>query len=229
MSQPRLGGIALIIFATAGVAWFALELTPPRLGFADTDDPAVSLDFLRQHGITYAYAGLALITMAASLLVGVLVVSDRLVPSASSLATRATAAFGLTSALFYFGHGVLRSSVGPMLYIEELDPAWGQSAYLTVQMAGLHGFAQGAILAFSAWAVLVSVIGARYRTIPRWVAILGIFPAFRLVTSLLGPVGVLEGVGDIVWVLSMGAIIGSMIWPLSLGLWLLLGRPEPAL
>ena len=40
--------------------------------------------------------------MAASLLIGVPVVSDRLMPSAGSLAARAAAAVGLTSALFYF-------------------------------------------------------------------------------------------------------------------------------
>jgi len=77
MNHARSGGVALILFAIAGIGWVALELTPPRLGFSDTDDPAVSLDFLRDHGIVYAYAGLTLFTMAVSLLIGVLVASAR--------------------------------------------------------------------------------------------------------------------------------------------------------
>lgn len=229
MSNARVAGIALIVFAAASVAWFVLELSPPRLGFADTDDPAVSLDFLRQHGIVYAYAGLALFTMAAGLLVGSLALSDRLAETPQSLAARAIAGVGLAAALFFFGHGVLRNSVGPMLHVESLDPSWGQSAYLAVQMAGLHGFAQGGIVAFSAWAVLVSVFGVRSGAIPGWIAALGLLPAFRLVTSLLGPLHVLDGLDDILWIAFMASVVGSMIWPLALGLWLLLRaeRPQP--
>lgn len=196
MSNARVGGIALVVFAVASIAWFALELTPPSMGFGDTDNPAVSLDFLREHGITYAYAGLALFTMAAGLLVGSLALSDRLAEPPHSLAARATGAVGLTAALFFFGHGVLRNSAGPLLHLESLDPSWGESAYLAVQMAGIHGFAQGGLVAFSAWAVLVSFLGRRTGAIPGWIALLAVMPAFRLVTSLLGPFQVLDRLED---------------------------------
>lgn len=226
MSNARAGGIALVIYAVASVAWFALELTPPGLGFEDTDNPAVSLDFLREHGITYAYAGLALFTMAAGLLVGSLAVSDRLAQPPPSLAARATSAVGLAAALFFFGHGVLRNSAGPLLHVEGLNPSWGESAYLAVQMVGIHGFAQGGLVAFSAWAVLVSYLGWRTGAIPGWIALLALLPAFRLATSLLGPFHVLDRFEDTLWIASMASIIGSMFWPLALGLWLLI-RGEP--
>lgn len=228
MRHARIGGIALIVFALAGVAWFALELSPPRLGFADTDDPAVSLDFLRAHGIVYAYAGLALFSMAAALLVASSVVADQLDSIHRTLVARIVAGVGLTAAIFFFGHGVLRSSWMPLLYIEGLDPAWGQAAYLAMQTAGVHGFAQGGIVAFSAWAILVSLVGVQSGTVPRWVAVLGILPAFRLVTSLLGPLGVLDGIDDALWIASMAAIVGSMLWPLALGVWLLLQVGPPS-
>jgi hypothetical protein len=227
MSNARVAGLALVIFAIASIAWFALELAPQGAGFADTDNPAVSLNFLARYGMTYAYSALALFTMAAALVVGALGLSERLAPTSSALAARVATSIGLAAALFFFGHGVLRNSVGPMLHIEGLDPVWGQSAYLAVQMAGLHGFAQGGIVAFSAWAVMVSILGVTSGSIPRWLAVLGILPAFRLLTSLLGPLEVLNALGDALWLASMASIVGSFIWPLALGVWLLLrtGRP----
>ena len=38
--------LAPIIAGVAGLGWFWAELAPQRLGFEDTDDPAVSLQFL---------------------------------------------------------------------------------------------------------------------------------------------------------------------------------------
>ena len=218
MNTARAGGIALSVFAIATMAWFALELAPPLLGYADTDDPAVSLSFLRDHSVIYALSGLALFTMAVSILVGAIAMGDRLTPP-GSLAGRVSVAIGFGSALFFFGHGVLRSSVGPLLHIDSLDQGWGESAYLSIQMGGLHAFAQGGIVAFCTWAVIVSVAGVRGGSIPRWIAVLAVLPAFRLGVSLLGPIGVLETL-DGLWPFAMASIVGSMLWPLGLGLWL---------
>jgi hypothetical protein len=222
MTTARVGGIALSIFAVATVSWFILELTPPLLGFADTDDPAVSLRFLREHPTTYAFAGLALFVMAGSLLVGALALGELMAAGAGSLAARVSVATAFVSVLFFFGHGVLRNGVGPLLYIDSLNPDWGESAYLVHQMAGLHGFAQGGIVAFSAWAVVVSLVGLRAGFIPKWVTIMGVLPAFRLLTSLLGPFGVF-GSADLLWPFFMASIVGSMLWPLGLGGWLVFG------
>lgn len=228
MHRARIAGIALVAFAAASVAWFALELSPPSLGFEDTDDPAVSLEFLRQHGIVYAYAGAALFAMAGSLIVASSAIADHLARTQRTLAARIAGSIGLTAGIFFFGHGVLRLAFRPMLHIDSLEPAWGEGAYLAVQMAGLHGFAQGGIVAFSTWAVAVSFIGVRDGFVPRWVAVLAVLPAFRLVTSMLGPFGVLEAWGDVLWIVFMAAILGSMLWPLALGISLTLrGRHRP--
>ena len=49
MSTARLGALSVIVFALAGIAWIALESTPPRLGFEDTDNPSVMVEFIRAH------------------------------------------------------------------------------------------------------------------------------------------------------------------------------------
>ena len=70
-----IGALAIIVFAVAGIAWFALESTPPRLGFEDTDDPAVMVGFIRQYPEVFTQAGIVLIVMAVSLTIAVLAVA----------------------------------------------------------------------------------------------------------------------------------------------------------
>ena len=76
MSTARLGALSVIVFALAGIAWFALESTPPRLGFEDTDNPAVMVEFIRAHPEVFVQAGMALILMAVSLTIAVLSVAE---------------------------------------------------------------------------------------------------------------------------------------------------------
>ena len=61
MSTARLGALSVIVFALAGIAWFALESTSPRLGFEDTDSPAVMIRFIRAYPGVFVQAGMALI------------------------------------------------------------------------------------------------------------------------------------------------------------------------
>jgi hypothetical protein len=216
-SRSRVGALALIVFAIAGVVWFALELAPPNMGFEDTDDPAVSLRFLHAHGPIYAQGGLALLVMAISLTVAVLALWDALAARVDALALRTTTAFGLFAAAFFFMHGVLRLGVEPLLYIDGLDHDWGEAAYVAVQMIGLHGFAQAAITAACLWVVGMSLIGLRSRALPIALCLLAIIPAFRLL-GVLGPLDVLP---DGTWFLFMASIPGLLVWCLLLGVVLL--------
>ena len=50
-SRSKVGALALMAFAIAGIAWFTLELAPPNMGFEDTDSPSVSLRFLRANTV----------------------------------------------------------------------------------------------------------------------------------------------------------------------------------
>lgn len=76
----RAGGIAVIIAGLAGIAMFTLELMGPVLGFDDTDNPAVSLDYLRQYPQFYALAAVAVFIMALAYIVASFAISDVLAP-----------------------------------------------------------------------------------------------------------------------------------------------------
>jgi hypothetical protein len=220
----RAGGIATVIAGLGGIVWFTLELLPPVLGFDDTDNPAVSLDYLRQHPQFYPLAGVVLFTTAIALVVASFAVSDALEPRTSSLTRRSLSALGLLSAAFLFMHGVLRSSVGPLLYIDGMNSAWGESAYLTIQMLGIHGFAQAGLLMLCVWTVGISVAGARSRALPIWLCVLGIATGLRLVLVVAGPLLMAARIDlpEILWLGSMALIPLSMLWWLGLGVVLLL-------
>lgn len=219
----RTGGLALIVAGIAWGAWFFFESAPPRLGFDDTDDPAVMLRFLQEHPAAYAQAGVALFVLAAALVVGVVAVGERLGERAGPLAARSVSAFGLIAAAGFLGLGATRMTAGPLAHIAGLDPAWGEAAFLAVQMLGTHGFAQIALLAFAAWALGVAVVGWRSRAIPRVVAMLAVLPGARLV-AVLGPLGLGDG-PDAVWVLLMASIGATLLWLLVIGAVLLRRAP----
>ncbi len=220
----RIAGLSTIVVGLAGATWFWLETTPPRLGFDDTDDPSVSLQFLEGHSVVYAQAGLALFVMGIALIIATFAVSDTLAQRASSLALRVVTTIGLFSAAFVFMHGVLRFGVLPLLYVDGLRHEWGQAAYLVSQFAGIHGFAAGGIVTLCLWAVGISLIGFRTRALPIALCALGVVAGFRLL-SILGPFGVSA---DGLWILFLASIPGVMLWCLALGVVLLLRRAPSA-
>jgi len=214
-SASRAGGLAFIVAGLAWVAWFYLESAPPRMGFDDTDNPAVSIRFLQDHVIAYGQTGLALIVMAIALVVGVLALADRLAPRADPVAVRAATTFGLFSAAFFLGHGVIRMSAGPILHINSLDSRWGETAYLAVNMVGTHLMAQGGLLSLSIWAALAALSGWRTGTLPRWLCLLSVLPVLRLV-AILGPLGLGDG-PDGIWLAFMASILGTGVWLVLVG------------
>ena len=222
-SALRAGGIAVVIAGLAGIIWFALELLPPVLGFDDTDNPAVSLDYLRQHPQFYPLAGVTVFIMAIAFVVASFAVSDALAPRTSSITRRSLSALGLFSAAFLFMHGVLRESVNPLLYIDSIKSGWGESAYLTIQMLGTHGFAQASLLTLCGWAVGISVAGARSHALPLWLCVLGVVLGLRLVVSIAGPFLTAARIDlpEFVWFGFMALIPLGMLWWLGLGVVLL--------
>jgi hypothetical protein len=215
-NSAGVGALSAIVFGISGLAWTALELVPQSLGFNDTDDPAVSLAYLRENAEVYAMAGIALLVMSLALTIVVFAIWDLLVGRSGSLALRTVSAMGLMASASFFLFGVLRYGVYPMLYIDGLNPAWGEVTYLVGQMAGVHGVAQAAILLGCSWALGVALLGVRSGVLPRWLALLAILPAVRLL-SLLGPTRILEGLPGELWIILMLAIPGTMAWFILLG------------
>jgi len=150
--------------------------------------------------------------------------SDALAGRVSSLVLRTTTAGGLFAAACLFLFGVMRFGVLPLLYIDELDADWGEAAYLVSQVGGVHGVAQGAIFTTSLWIVAVAALGWRAHVLPRWLGVLALVPAIRLV-AVLGPFNLVpEGT----WFLFMLSIPGSFIWFALLGATMLRRPAAPA-
>lgn len=228
-AASRAGGIAVLIAGFAGIAMFVLEVMGPVLGFDDTDNPTVSLDYLRQYPQFYALSAVALFTMAFTYVVASFAISDVLAPRTSSLARRSLSALGLFAAAFLLMHGVLRESVGPLLYIDSLNSGWGESAYLTLQMTGTHGFLGAGLITLGVWSVGICVAGAHSRSLPIWLCVLGLVAGLRVVLLMAGPfitAAAIELPGEI-WLASLALIPLGMLWWLTLGIVLLVkSRPH---
>ena len=216
-TSAAVGALASIVLGIAGLAFMVLQLGAQSLGYEDTDNPSVSLAYLHDHLDTYVLQGIALFVLAIALTIVVFAVWDVLAGRANSLGLRTMSTFGLVAAACFFLFGVMRYSVRPLLYIDGLKPAWGESAYLVSQMAGIHGFVQAAIVAVCGWVVGVSILGYKARALPRWLALLAIIPVIRLL-AVLGPLDLLPGG---LWIVFMLSIPGTFVWFVLLGFVLL--------
>lgn len=223
----RIAGVAIIVFAVAGMAIFVLGSTAPRLGYDDTDSPAVMLSFVRAFPNVLVQAGFAMLVLSLSLTVAALAIAEILAPNAAALTIRVVTAFALFSAVLFLVSGGLHIQTGgPILYMASLSEAWGEAAFLafqvTSQAAGILGLSLLCL-----WAVCVSVIGLRTKALPTAVCVLGLVPAFRLVGSILGPLHLLPE-SELLWLVSILALPGVMLWALLLGVVFLrrgFGRP----
>ncbi|MDH4141068.1 MAG: hypothetical protein OEV61_00490 [Chloroflexota bacterium] len=219
-STSRIAAMSTIVFALAAIVWFVLEGTPPRLGFEDTDDPAIMVGFIRQHSEVFVQAGAMLVLMAISLAIAVLAIEEVVRPRSGGVGLRSTSAFGIFSAAFFlFGGAVRIGSSGPLLHMAGLREAWGEGAYVAAQVVS-QAVLIGGIFAVCLWAVGLSLIVLRTKVIPLALCALGILPAFRIVSGLLGPLDLLPDVG-VLWVISIASIFGTILWCLILGIVLL--------
>lgn len=219
-ATARVAGLSAILFALASFASFVFLLAPPMLGFDDTDNPAVSLAFVRAHPDIHVFAGVSFIVMAIALVVTIVGVADVVAPRADSLAIRCLSVFGLFAAgLFLVSGGLWIGASGPLLHIAGQRNEWGESAYLAFNAAS-QAAGISAIVGLCLWAVGLSVVGRRKRALPLWLCVLGIIPAFRLLAGTLGPLGLLPD-SELLWVIGMISIPGTMVWCLLLGLVLL--------
>ncbi len=219
-STTRVAALSTFLFALAGIVWFVLEGTPPRLGYEDTDDPAVMVGFIRQYPQVFVQSGTMLVLMAISLTIAVLAVAEVVGPRSGTVGLRSTSAFGLFSAgLFLFGGSVRIGSSGPLLHMAGLREEWGEGAYLAAQVVS-QALLIGGILALCLWAVGLSLIGLRTKAIPLALCVLGVLPAFRIASGMLGPLGLLPD-SDVLWIISIASIFGTILWCFILSLVLL--------
>ena len=213
--------LAPIIAGLAGLAWFWLELAPQRTGFEDTDDPAIGLAFINAHATAWPMAGVVLGITAVALVVTVLAMRTRLgasrVGSSGSadpgIAIDTITVVGIMAAAALFGMAAVRMSGGPVRYVQGLDQAWGEAAYLVTQFVGLQALVTGGLVLLELWLVGVAWLAARRGVISRVVALLAALPAMRLI-GVVGPFG-LEFEGG--WLLVIAAIPATFAWLVLLG------------
>ena len=212
----RVAGVSMLVFGIAGIAWFVLALTPPSLGYADTDDPGLMLQFARVFPAVFVQEGMALLTMSISLTVATVAMVEVLALRVDRIALRSITAFGLFAAAAFFVTGALRvNASGPAIHIAGLNEAWGQAAFVAIQVGG-QALGISGLFMIGLWSVGVSVLGYRANALPTWLCALGILPAIRLVMGVLGPLGLLPEIG-LLWPLFMAAILGTLLWYLLLG------------
>jgi hypothetical protein len=213
--SPRRGtAIALVVAALALVAASVAEFAPGEIR-GNGDDPGDSIAYLRAAKEFYGYSGAALILGGSTLVAGVLGVARIVRAGGLSLAFGTATAFGVLAGGFLAVAGVLRlNATGTVLHISDLDPAWGESAYLVVQMAGTQGLLATGMLGLCGWLVAVAIVTAR-RGLPA-LALVGV-PAL-VVLLVLASDALLPALGtsDAEWVYP--AYVGLPLGLLATGL-----------
>jgi len=163
-----------------------------------------------------------LVLVAVGLAVAVLAVGEVLGPAADGLTLRGTRTFGLFAAAFLlFGGGIRVGYSGPLLHMAGLSQASGAAAYVAAQVVS-QGVLIFGLFALCLWAVGLSAIGLRSKVLPLPLplCVLGLLPAYRIVSGMLGPVGLLPEL-NVLWLISVASIFGTFLWCLLLGFVLL--------
>lgn len=214
--QPsRVGaGIALVVAALALVAASVAEFAPGEIR-GDGDNPGDSIVYLRAAKEFYGYSGAALLLGGSTLIAGVLGVARIVRAGGLSLAFAAATAFGVLAGGFLAVAGVLRlNATGTVLHISDLDPEWGESAYLVVQMAGTQGLLATGMLGLSGWLVAVALVAAR-RDLPA-LALVGLPAAAILLFLAADALFPALGTSDAEWVFPVYVVAIAIGLPLGL-------------
>lgn len=207
------GRLAPLVAGAAGLLWFWSELIPVQAGFEDMDSPAVGLRFIAAFPGAWTQTGVALAISAIALVATVIGMRDRLESrdDERGVAVRTVSVIGLFAALFLLGHAATRLAAGPLTYVQGLDQAWGEAAYLVTQFVGVQLFGVAGASLLAIWIAGVAWLGARRWVLPPGLAVLAAVPALRLLA--------LPGLGILPWFLLVLAIPAAFVWLILLGAW----------
>jgi hypothetical protein len=215
-SSPRIAGWALLVFAVSFVGNFLLEGVRESLGFPDADNPVVMMRFLNERVDIFTYSGLLFVLMGLSLVVAVLVIWDGEEQDGRSLLFRFSSILGLFAAAFLFANGVLRvQAPGALIHMGNMDSAFGEAGYLSVQIVGTQGLGSAGGFAVAIWVVTLSV--HNFKTHRFWPALswIGLAAVAMLAGAFIGPLLPDSGLVYTAYILGIAV---TMIWTLLLGL-----------
>lgn len=203
--RARAAGILLVIAAVALPLASAYEFAPGEIR-GDGDNPADSIEYLRVASRFYGYSGGAFIIGGGALATGVMGTAMVVRRGKLSLSYASASAFGVIASAFLVLAGTMRlQATGTVLHIAELDKSWGESAYLTVQLAGTQGALSAAVIALASWLLATAILAWRRRA--RWLAIIGILPLALLLLYISDLIGVTPELSDAAFLVYVSAIV----------------------
>ena len=211
---------ALLVLIPAWLAAPLLELTRGDR-YADTDDPAASLEFLERSGAVVVLSGIALLLVAGALIVASSafeVLLARKSPGGTTPGIRSLAVAAYIGAGLFALAGALRvSSPGTLAHIAGLNVEWGRTGYLVMHLVGTQGAIASARLAISVWMIGIMIIAVRRGLLPGWVFVLAPVPIV-LVLSIAGPLvsmafAAASVASEVTWIVLMLAfLVGVPVW-----------------
>ena len=208
--RQKIGGVAALIGAVTiviGLVMFATLLSDFTTG---DSDPGESVAFIADHYATmYVWNLVVMIAFGVVLVPLALALYARLRSGASVLAQTATA-FGLIWAGLLIGAGMVTViDLGTVADLVESDPDRAESVWLALDSVeqGLGGTIE---IVGGLWVLLISLAALQSGEFPKALNYLGIvmaIAAFITVIPALEMVGVIFGLGLIVWLGWLGVIM----------------------
>jgi len=217
MRKSKLASVALIIYVVSFFTFFTLEGQRSGLNNPDADNPRESMGFLASHTDIFTYTGLASLSMSVSLAIAFIGLEESIYVGKKTTIVKLGLLFGLFAALFFFGQGILRiQAPGPLLHMSGLNPDWGNSGYVAVQIIGTQGVGSAAGFALSFAAILLSIDNFQKRRFSRLMSVVGIFGIFTFLVAFFGPI--LQD-SEIIYPIYIFSLLLTQIWYLGLGIW----------
>lgn len=206
---PRSGGLAAVVAAATFVFGIALYATTLADYTADID-AADAVEFVIGHQtMLFAWYLVIFLVFGLALVPVVRALHHRLRGSQPVLADTA-AVFGYVWAGLMFATGMI-SNVGIRAVVDAVDRDVDHAAAVWASIdAVTNGLGGGNELVGGVWVLLVSIAAIRADALPRGLNVTGIVSAGAgLVTVVpgLGDVGMVFGLGLIVWFLWLGAVL----------------------
>ncbi len=157
--------ITAICWIAAGLLLLGASLAEAAPGpdlRGDGDNPADSLRYLAEAGRAYLWSGALLGVGGAALIVGAVGRLRARGGHPASMLMHVALVFTIVSGAMFIGSGAIRmQATGTVPHIESLDTAWGEAAYLAVQMAGTQGMLSAGVFTMLVVTITLSIAERR--------------------------------------------------------------------